>query len=53
MTDLARIAREQREIEAYEQGPPTDDPAWLGAMWRADYAAEMRLLCREARSHDD
>ena len=43
-TLLARCNAELAAIEAYEQGPPTNDPAWLGALWRADWEANKRLL---------
>lgn len=43
MTD-PRIARELAAIEAFEQGPESQDPAYLAAQWRVDWMMEQHLM---------
>jgi hypothetical protein len=41
---LERVERELRQIAEYEQGPEDDGPAWMGALWKADWAAERAMV---------
>ena len=44
---LQRCEEELAKIKSYEEGPPVNDRAILGALWRADWEWAKRII--EAR----
>jgi hypothetical protein len=44
MTALDRIDRELLAIAEYERGLEDGGKAWMGALWKADWAAERAMV---------